>query len=207
MLKIIRTHSTTPKRSIHKRYIHAVSFAILLSASVFLMTGCSMDSIYYLFGSDKAIKQEASYQEYSGDNGVSLVYDASTWEDPYMVQDDTISIVTGNSFNYTAVMLQVTDSYDDFLAQSGEELQGETTAIAYDYELTVPNAGTESIRYDCGSYQTIFSVITFDDLTVYLTAATYSGDLTNIETLLTCVYPTGEQNTNAAQLLENTEIP
>ncbi len=164
---------------------------LIITATAFSLTGCkAMDTLYYLFGSEKAIKKEPSFISYDGSNGVSLVYDESIWEEPYMVQEDTISIVSGNSFNYTAVLLQVTDAYSDFLNQSGDELSAETKALKYDYELEVPGAETKSVRYDCGSYQAIFSEITFDDLTIYLSAASYSGDTTSIEELLKTVKPT-----------------
>lgn len=179
---------------IYKNSFKKYLLGIFLLITATTLTGCNAaNTLYYLFGSEKAIKKEASYATYDGENGVSLVYDSNYWEEPYMVQEDTISIVAGNSFNYTAVLLQTTDSYTDFLSQSGKELSEETKAIPYDYELQIPNVETNSIRYDCGSYQTIFSEIVFEDLTVYLTAASYSGDTSAIEALLKNVYPTGKQ--------------
>lgn len=163
----------------------------MLLAVSSLFTGCKKgtDFLYYIYGSDQSIKKEEAQITYDGSNGVSLIYDANIWEEPYMVQDDTISIVAGTSFNYTAVLLQTTDAYTDFLLQSGEELLESTTALKYEYELEVPNAvKTESVRYDCGTYQAIFSEITFEEQTVYLSAATHSGSTEQIEELLRSLY-------------------
>ena len=55
-----------------------------------------------------------------------------------MAQADTLSLTTGNQLSYTVVLLQMTDTYTDFLAQSGQELEetrvarsGMTSALPY----------------------------------------------------------------------------
>lgn len=157
--------------SIKKNFTGKLYILPLLLVLLFSLSACGSN-------------EKKGIQTYEGTNGVTVTYDANLWEEPYMVQDDTISLVTGTSFNYTAVLFQVTDSYEDFLNQSKEEMMAETTCIEYPYELEVEGAETSSIRLDCGSYQTVFSVIDFGEgHMVYMTCATYSGDLTKVEEL------------------------
>lgn len=173
-----------------KNHKKCLLILMIVSCSV-LLSGCGVtDALYYLFGSSGLVKKQPDYQEYQGENGLTLTYDASLWETPYMIQDDTISVVTGTSFNYTAVLFQTTDSYTDFITQSSDELKAETTCVEYEYTLDVPGADTVSIRLDCGSYQSVFSEITYPDTeTIYMTAATYSGNLEKIEELAKNIRP------------------
>lgn len=92
------------------------------------LTGCSFqDFMLYLYGGDGFVKnEEPDYASCDGDNGVTIVYDQNQWEQPVMAQADTLSLTAGNQLSYTVVLLQMTDTYTDFLAQSGQELE-ETT--------------------------------------------------------------------------------
>lgn len=183
-----------------KHRLTALALAALLALC---LGGCGADDLlYYLYGGDAARRQQASYTQYDGSNGVSVVYDASVWETPTEPQTDTVSLMTGTSFNYTVVLLQVTDSYTDFLAQSAEELKAETATVEYELTVDVPDAATRAVRYDCGSYQAIFAQIDYDaGLTVYVSAMTHSGDETPILELLGRVFPTGQTPESAAALL------
>lgn len=180
-------------------------FLPLLAAGLALsLCACSpADFIAYLYGSEDAVKEEPAYVQYDGSNGVSVIYDTSVWEAPTEPQPDTVSLMCGTSFNYTAVLLQVTDTYTDFLAQSGEELAAETTAIEQDVSFTVPDAVTQAVGYDCGSYQAVFAQITYDSgLTVYVSAMTHSAGTDHIVALLQGVFPTAQTPESAAALLE-----
>lgn len=180
-------------------------FLPLLAAGLALtLCACSpADFMAYLYGSEDAVQDAPAYAQYDGANGVSVIYDASVWEAPTEPQPDTVSLMCGTSFNYTAVLLQVTDTYTDFLAQSGEELAAETTAaIEQDISFTVPDADTQAVGYDCGSYQAVFAQITYDSgLTVYVSAMTHSADTDHIVALLQGVFPTGQTPETAAALL------
>lgn len=178
----------------------ALTAALLLAPA---LTACSLkDMMLYLYGGDDFTKtDEISYAQYDGENGVTVLYDANVWSIPGMVQEDTISITQGNQLDYTAVLLQVSDSYEDFLAQSAQELSAETETVEYEFSFTVPNAEVQAVRYDCGSYQTIFAVVEYDSgLTVYLTAATRSADYGKVTGLMQDVYPTGQTPESAAEI-------
>ena len=138
------------------------------------LTGCSFqDFMLYLYGGDGFVKnEEPDYASCDGDNGVTIVYDQNQWEQPVMAQADTLSLTAGNQLSYTVVLLQMTDTYTDFLAQSGQELEETTGTVRYDIDFTVPDAAVSAVRYDCGSYQTIFAQIDYDcGKTIYVTAA------------------------------------
>lgn len=172
------------------RRIFLISSLILSCIS---LSSCQFgDTMRYLYGSELIAKsKDQDLQLYQGDNLVSLTYDANYWETPYMAQEDTISIVAGNSINYTAVLLQRTDQYSDFLKQSGDELKAETTVVEYPFELEIENAKVKAVRYDCGSYQAIFAELIYpSDESIYVSAATYSGNTDAIAELLKTVYPT-----------------
>ena len=143
------------------------------------LTGCSFqDVMLYLYGGDSFVTSaEPDYTTCDGDNGVTVVYDQNQWEQPVMAQDDTLSLTTGNQLSYTVVLLQTTDTYTDFLAQSGQELEETTGTVRYDIGFTVPDAAVSAVRYDCGSYQTIFAQIDYDcGETIYVTAAARTQD-------------------------------
>ena len=96
------------------------------------------------------------------------------------------------------VLLQTTDTYTDFLAQSGQELEETTGTVRYDIGFTVPDAAVSAVRYDCGSYQTIFAQIDYDcGETIYVTAAARTQDYEPIIALLQNVWPTGHAPENA----------
>lgn len=169
-------------------------FLPLLAAlmTALFLTGCKFsDVMLYLYGGDEFVEADTeNIQTYSGSNGMNLTYDANQWNAPVMAQDDTISVTSGNKLDYTAVLIQVTDTYTDFLAQSGEELSAETNTVAYDLELEVPHAETAAVRYDCGSYQAIFVQIDFDGgQTAYVSAASRAADYAPIITLLQGISP------------------
>ena len=173
--------------------------AFVLAASLTL-TGCSFqDVMLYLYGGDSFVTSaEPDYTTCDGDNGVTVVYDQNQWEQPVMAQDDTLSLTTGNQLSYTVVLLQTTDTYTDFLAQSGQELEETTGTVKCDFEFTVPDAAVEAVRYDCGSYQTIFAQIDYDcGETIYVTAAARTSDYDPIIALLQNVWPTGHAPENA----------
>lgn len=133
--------------------------AALAALTALTLTGCSFqDVMLYLYGGDGFVTSaEPDYTTCDGDNGVTVVYDQNQWEQPVMAQDDTLSLTTGNQLSYTVVLLQTTDTYTDFLAQSGQELEETTGTVKCDFDFTVPDAAVEAVRYDCGSYQTIFA--------------------------------------------------
>ena len=135
--------------------------AALAALTALTLTGCSFqDVMLYLYGGDSFVTSaEPDYPTCDGDNGVTVVYDQNQWEQPVMAQDDTLSLTTGNQLSYTVVLLQTTDTYTDFLAQSGQELEETTGTVRYDIGFTVPDAAVSAVRYDCGSYQTIFAQI------------------------------------------------
>lgn len=167
---------------------------LLAGALSLLLAGCSFkDTMLYLYGGDDFVQsEEAAYARCDGANGVSVVFDQNTWSTPTLAQPDTLSMVAGNKLSYTVVLLQKTDAYTDFLAQSGAELEDTTGTVKYDMELTVPNADAKAVRYDCGSYQTLFVQLDYDcGETVYVTAAARTSDYQPIVALLQGVYPTG----------------
>ena len=166
------------------------------------LTGCSFqDFMLYLYGGDGFVKnEEPDYASCDGDNGVTIVYDQNQWEQPVMAQADTLSLTAGNQLSYTVVLLQMTDTYTDFLAQSGQELEETTGTVRYDIDFTVPDAAVSAVRYDCGSYQTIFAQIDYDcGETIYVTAAARTQDYEPILTLLQNVWPTGHAPQSAQQ--------
>lgn len=170
------------------------TLAALAALTALTLTGCSFrDVMLYLYGGDSFVTDdEPDYALCEGGNGVTVAYDQNRWEQPVMAQDDTLSLTAGNRLGYTVVLLQTTDDYTDFLAQSGQELEETTGTVKYDFDLTVPDAAAEAVRYDCGSYQTIFAQIDYDcGVSVYVTAATRAGDYTPITDLLQNVWPTG----------------
>lgn len=175
----------------HKNTKKALLLGILFTSAT-LLTGCKKvtDALYYLFDSEYAIKKDPKYVTYDAENGVTVEYDANIWEEPFMVQEDTVNIVCGNSINYTVVMFQTTDTYTDFLKQSEEELMEETAVIPEECFFEVPDAESKFALYNCGLYQTLLGEITFPEETIYLTAATYSGDIEKIEDLVKRVHPT-----------------
>lgn len=183
-----------------KRKLGALLCACLAALT---LTGCSFrDVMLYLYGGDDFVQGsgEPEYLTYDGDNGITVCYNANDWNTPVMQQQDTISITAGNRLDYTAVLLQVTDTYTDFLEQSGEELNAETNTVRYDFSLTVPDASAEAVRYDCGSYQMIFAEIAYDcGTTLYVSAASRSADYDPIVELLQNIYPTGHTPETAAQ--------
>ena len=157
----------------------AAALAALTALTALTLTGCSFqDVMLYLYGGDSFVTSaEPDYTTCDGDNGVTVVYDQNQWEQPVMAQDDTLSLTTGNQLSYTVVLLQTTDTYTDFLAQSGQELEETTGTVKCDFEFTVPDAAVEAVRYDCGSYQTIFAQIDYDcGETIYVTAAARTSD-------------------------------
>lgn len=166
------------------------------------LTGCSFqDFMLYLYGGDGFVKnEEPDYASCDGDNGVTIVYDQNQWEQPVMAQADTLSLTAGNQLSYTVVLLQMTDTYTDFLAQSGQELEETTGTVRYDIDFTVPDAAVSAVRYDCGSYQTIFAQIDYDcGETIYVTAAARTQDYEPILTLLQNAWPTGHAPQSAQQ--------
>ena len=126
--------------------------AALAALTALTLTGCSFqDVMLYLYGGDSFVtSDEPDYTTCDGDNGVTVVYDQNQWEQPVMAQDDTLSLTAGNQLSYTVVLLQTTDTYTDFLAQSGQELEETTGTVKYDFDFTVPDATVEAVRYDCG---------------------------------------------------------
>lgn len=110
------------------------------------LTGCSFqDFMLYLYGGDGFVKnEEPDYASCDGDNGVTIVYDQNQWEQPVMAQADTLSLTAGNQLSYTVVLLQMTDTYSDFLAQSGQELEETTGTVRYDIGFTVPDAAVSA---------------------------------------------------------------
>lgn len=174
--------------------------AALAALTALTLTGCSFqDVMLYLYGGDSFVTSaEPDYTTCDGDNGVTVVYDQNQWEQPVMAQDDTLSLTTGNQLSYTVVLLQTTDTYTDFLAQSGQELEETTGTVRYDIGFTVPDAAVSAVRYDCGSYQTIFAQIDYDcGETIYVTAAARTQDYEPIIALLQNVWPTGHAPENA----------
>ena len=175
----------------------AAALAVLTALT---LTGCSFqDIMLYLYGGDSFVSDsEPDYAQCDGGNGVTVVYDQNQWEQPVMAQEDTLSLTAGNQLSYTVVLLQTTDTYTDFLAQSGQELEETTGTVKYDMDFTVPDAAVEAVRYDCGSYQTIFAQIDYGcGETVYVTAAARTSDYEPILNLLQNVWPTGHAPENA----------
>ena len=172
-------------------------FCVFCAAILALcLTGCSFsDVMLYLYGGDEWVQadEEPVYARCEADNGVTVLYDTNIWEAPVMAQEDTVSLTAGNQLDYTVVLLQVTDSYTDFLAQSGEELAAETNVVPQELTLTLPQAEAEAALYDCGSYQTLFAELTYPGgEKIYVTAATRTSDYSPITALLEQVYPTGQ---------------
>lgn len=170
------------------------SLAALSALAALALTGCSFqDVMLYLYGGDSFVKsEEPDYAQCEGGNGVTVVYDQNLWEQPVMVQDDTLSLTAGNQLSYTVVLLQTTDTYTDFLTQSGQELEETTGTVKYEFDFTVPDASVAAVRYDCGSYQTIFAQLDYDcGETIYVTAAARTSDYEPIIALLQNVWPTG----------------
>ena len=107
---------------------HALAALLAAVALMLSLTGCSFnDLMLYLYGGDDFTTSDTpDYASWNGDNGVTVVYDKNKWQQPTMAQDDTLSVTGGNRLGYTVVLLQVTDQYTYFLAQSGQEME-ETT--------------------------------------------------------------------------------
>ena len=73
-----------------------------------------------------------------------------------------------------------------------ERCIGEHNAVRYDFDLTIPDAETESVRYDCGTYQMILAEVNYDcGVTLHVSAASRSASYDQIVALLQNVYPTG----------------
>ena len=180
-------------------------FCVFCAAILALcLTGCSFsDVMLYLYGGDEWVQadEEPVYARCEADNGVTVLYDTNIWEAPVMAQEDTVSLTAGNQLNYTAVLLQRTDSYTDFLAQSGAELAETTKVVEYALDFTLPGVEVQAVRYDCGSYQTIFAELGYPGGDrIYVTAATRQADYQRILDLLATVYPTGQTPESAASL-------
>ena len=95
------------------------------------------------------------------------------------------------------------DVYVTLTMRQYRELAAETTAIEQDVSFTVPDAVTQAVGYDCGSYQAVFAQITYDSgLTVYVSAMTHSAGTDHIVALLQGVFPTAQTPESAAALLE-----
>ena len=78
------------------------------------------------------------------------------------------------------------------MTQSGQELEETTGTVKYEFDFTVPDASVAAVRYDCGSYQTIFAQLDYDcGETIYVTAAARTSDYEPIIALLQNVWPTG----------------
>lgn len=183
---------------------HKILLFLTALGLAFGLSACSFgDFMAYLYGSENAATDAPAYVQYDGANGVSVIYDTSVWEAPTEPQPDTVSLMCGTSFNYTAVLLQVTDTYTDFLAQSGAELAEETTAAVEEpMDFTVPDAVVKAVGYDCGGYQAVFAEVIYDSgLTVYVSAMTHSAETDHIVSLLQGVFPTGQTPESAAALL------
>jgi len=185
-----------------KKWI-ALAGVLALAAA---LTGCGSvkDLMLYLYGGDEWVSASGTpaYTLYDAPNGVSVIYDANRWGNPVLPQEDTVSLTAGNQLDQTAVLLQVTDIYTDFLAQSAADLDEQVAGkVEYELTFTVPDASVEAVRYDCGSYQSIFAVLRYDSgLTVYVTAATRSADYEPVIELLQTVYPTGHAPDTVATL-------
>ena len=180
-------------------------FCVFCAAVLALcLTGCSFsDVMLYLYGGDEWVQadEEPVYARCEADNGVTVLYDTNIWEAPVMAQEDTVSLTAGNQLNYTAVLLQRTDSYTDFLAQSGAELAETTKVVEYALDFTLPGVEVQAVRYDCGSYQTIFAELGYPGGDrIYVTAATRQADYQRILDLLATVYPPGQTPESAAGL-------
>ena len=184
-----------------KNRLFCVFCAAVLALS---LTGCSFsDVMLYLYGGDEWVQadEEPVYARCEADNGVTVLYDTNIWEAPVMAQEDTVSLTAGNQLNYTAVLLQRTDSYTDFLGQSGAELAETTKVVEYPLDFTLPGVEVQAVRYDCGSYQTIFAELGYPGGDrIYVTAATRQADYQRILDLLATVYPTGQTPESAAGL-------
>lgn len=187
-----------------KRFFLASLAALTLAVS---LSGCGFkDLMLYLYGGDEWVEEEKEplYTRFDGENGVTVLYDANIWQPPTAPQEDTVSLMAGNQLSYTVVLLQVTDSYTDFLAQSGEELAETTNVVEKQVDFTVPACTVQAALYDCGSYQTLLAQLDYESGTaIYVTAATRSSDYSDIVALLQTVYPTGCAPEQAAALEEN----
>ena len=63
------------------------------------------------------------------------------------------------------------------------------------------DAAVQAVRYDCGSYQTIFAQVDYDcGQTIYMTAAAKTSDYQPIIDLMQNVWPTGATPETAAQV-------
>ena len=180
-------------------------FCVFCAAILALcLTGCSFsDVMLYLYGGDEWVQadEEPVYARCEADNGVTVLYDTNIWEAPVMAQEDTVSLTAGNQLNYTAVLLQRTDRYTDFLAQSGAWLAETTKVVEDPLDFTLPGVEVQAVRYDCGSYQTIFAELGYPGGDrIYVTAATRQADYQRILDLLATVYPTGQTPESAAGL-------
>lgn len=180
-----------------KKHLLAALAALTLALP---LTGCK-DVMLYLYGGDGWTESDTpKYATYEGTNGVTVVFDENVWPGPNMVQDDTLALTAGNQLTQTTVLLQVTDTYTDFLAQSAAELAETTGTVEYPLDFTMPDAEVAAVRYDCGSYQTVFAQVDYDSgLTVYMTAATKSKNYEQIIELMQNVYPTGHAPENAIE--------
>lgn len=73
----------------------------------------------------------------------------------------------------------------------------EAQTVRYDFDLTIPDAETESVRYDCGTYQMILAEVNYDcGVTLHVSAASRSASYDQIVALLQNVYPTGQHAGN-----------
>ena len=104
--------------------------------------------------------------------------------------------LSGCSFNDVMLYLYGGDSFtkeegEDYQTYD-EELNEEAQTVRYDFDLTIPDAETESVRYDCGTYQMILAEVNYDcGVTLHVSAASRSASYDQIVALLQNVYPTG----------------
>ena len=142
--------------------------AALAALTALTLTGCSF--------------QDVMLYLYGGDSFVTSAEPDYTTCDG----DNGVTVVYDQNQWEQPVMAQ-----DDTLSLT-------TGTVKCDFEFTVPDAAVEAVRYDCGSYQTIFAQIDYDcGETIYVTAAARTSDYDPIIALLQNVWPTGHAPENA----------
>lgn len=135
---------------------------------------------------------------YTGSNGVSVYYDSTIWKECAMTQDPSLGTVlqlstaeSADKEDYQTVMFQRgdKDTYEDFLAQSQQDLRTAYGVIKpRKANITVEGATVTAVRCDIQTYYAVLATVQYPDGEVlYISGLTKIASINDIVNLVESV--------------------